>query len=79
MSANTNCLEGVACPACGQDGRVLITATVLVALIDDGIDDSYDYEWESDATAVCPTCDFHGTWGMFHIPNPDQRPAGVPA
>lgn len=64
--ANTNCLEGVACPNCGQDERFEISARVWATVTDDGTEDQGgDYEWTDADPCVCTKCDFRGVLGQF--------------
>lgn len=73
---NTNCLEGVRCPACGQDDRFIITATVDCEVTDDGTsaDDGGHYDWDVDSPCRCPECGCHGKLHEFRIlpPDPDD-------
>lgn len=64
--ANTNCLEGVQCPACGQEDRFIILARVAVEVTDDGTEDTGgDYEWDGDAPTTCGGCGRHGPLKTF--------------
>ncbi len=64
---NSNCLEGMACPLCGQEDKLLILAKMWVAMTDDGTDPfddalngAGDVEYEDDSRCVCPVCDHSG-------------------
>ena len=35
---NTNCLENISCPKCGQEDRFKIAATIFCLVTDDGTD-----------------------------------------
>ena len=66
--ANTNCLEGVRCPQCGQEDRFLINAMVSVMVADEGTEDQGgDYEWSPDSPCCCASCDFAGKLADFTI------------
>lgn len=54
--ANTNCLEGMKCPKCGQEDHFRITAEAVFDVFDDGTDLFGDVEWGDESTAVCPNC-----------------------
>jgi hypothetical protein len=63
---NTNCLEGVRCPRCLQDERVIVAARVFATVADNGIVDTDEHMWEDDALTKCPVCNFEGEWKQFH-------------
>lgn len=68
MSKNTNCLEGLACPECGQADRLHISVTGMVEMTDDGFDGFLgDTEWDDTSYAVCPECEFRGTVREFRV------------
>lgn len=67
---NQNCLEGMACPECGSEGPLQISATVLVEVHDDGVEGlprggGEGYQWASDSYCRCPQCEHEGTVGDF--------------
>jgi hypothetical protein len=75
--ANTNCLEGIKCPACGNKDRFRIAATAIFTVTDDGTDDYGDVVWGDGSHAECPECGLHGTLKDFRAkpsplpPDPD--------
>lgn len=75
--ANSNCLEGIACPACGQEEcfRIAIKTTVLV--YDDGTEEDNlagDTEWDDTSYCECRDCGHHGVVKDFKmIDNPAER------
>lgn len=82
MSKNINCLEGLACPKCGQDDELLVVAKMWVSLRDDGTDpfaDSTkmcgDVEYDNDSSAQCPECGFHGELRDFMVVKKKKRKA----
>jgi hypothetical protein len=72
MSNNTNCLEGLRCPTCLQEDKLLVRTTSWVAMTDDGTDpydDDLKYlgeiEWDDDTMTGCPQCGHKGVMGEF--------------
>ena len=61
---NTNCLEGLACPECGQETELHVVASMWVSVKDEGTDSmahglpSYDTEWDDDTDCRCPECGY---------------------
>ena len=78
LSENTNCLEGLKCPECGNDERLVIHGTSAFEVYDDGTNRHWDVEWDDRSHAVCPNhdCNFEGQLGEFRTP-PIKRPALV--
>lgn len=76
-SKNTNCLEGLRCPQCKQEGALQIEGTALFLVSDDGTDAHSDIEWGNKSFARCPACDHKGKLGEFYISvqveNPPMR------
>jgi hypothetical protein len=64
---NTNCLENIKCPACGNEESFRIAATTIVTVTDDGTEDHGDMEWDDDSYAECPKCHRHGTLKDFQV------------
>ena len=71
---NTNCLEGIKCPACGNEDRFRIAGTTVFIVTDEGTEDHGDIEWDDDSYADCPECFRHGTLKDFRA-----KPAPLPA
>ena len=69
MSKNANCLEGVACPKCGQDDYIRVEGTAVFILTDDGTEDHAGVRWDDDSWANCPVdeCNFTGTMKDFRV------------
>ncbi|MCY4400865.1 MAG: hypothetical protein OXE96_16220 [Gemmatimonadetes bacterium] len=66
-TSNSNVLQGVACPRCGNDEQLRIAATVWLDMTDDGTVPSEapargDHEWDNDTITECPKCDWVGRW-----------------
>jgi hypothetical protein len=73
---NTNCLENVCCPRCGQEDRFKITAIISCIVTDDGSDPVGDHEWDNDSATQCLECGFDGELKDFREkprlpPDPD--------
>ena len=67
---NTNCLEGIRCPKCGQEDRFLIVARMTVDVTDDGADIAKpcgDFEWDDFSRTECPACDHVGPLAAFRF------------
>ena len=67
---NTNCLENIKCPACGNEDRFLIAANIVVDVTDDGADIASPmycngFEWDDDSYTRCPECDKEGKLKEF--------------
>lgn len=58
--ANSNCLEGMSCPSCGQSERFNITATSVFKFVDSGTEDHGDVEFDQDSPISCPDCKWEG-------------------
>ncbi len=72
---NENCLEGIRCPACGQEDRFKITAIITCLVTDDGSEPVGDHEWDDDSSTHCPECGFDGKLKAFRKPiNPPPDP-----
>ena len=58
--ANTNCLEGMACPKCGSEGPFRMEMTSIFTIFDDGTDGYEDTNWDEHSYCNCKECDFEG-------------------
>lgn len=73
---NTNCLEGIECPECGQKDLFKIAAVVIVEVTDDGTEDQGgDYELHENSYCECPACGHRGKLADFTIKEPGQAHA----
>jgi hypothetical protein len=68
---NTNCLEHIKCPACGNEDSFRIAATTIATVIDDGVEEVGDMEWDDDSYAECKQCLKSGDLKDFYR-NPDH-------
>ena len=74
---NTNCLEGIRCPACGREDRFKITALVTCLVTDNGSEPVGDHDWDDDSSTHCAVCGFDGKLKTFRRrnrlpPDPDN-------
>lgn len=66
---NCNCLQGLACPRCGNDSMFTIAARTLAVVTDDGAETFGDMEWDADSYAECPECGHQATVAAFLAPD----------
>ena len=64
---NTNCLEGIECPKCGNDSRFYVGVRTRAEVTDDGAETFGDMIWDDTSYAECPECEHFGTLGEFQI------------
>jgi sarcosine oxidase delta subunit len=70
---NTNCLENVACPFCGNRDRFVIGITATFDVFDNGTGYQIgDNEWDDKSYIRCGDCDERGTVGDFTIKGLDD-------
>lgn len=62
---NTNCLEGIRCPECGQEDQFKITALITCEVTDDGSEPVGDHDWDDESNTHCPGCGFAGKLRYF--------------
>jgi hypothetical protein len=67
---NTNCLEGIKCPRCGNEDAFYIDAIVLAYVTDGGAQpaNNSNFNWDRDSFARCPECDYAGDLWDFMRP-----------
>jgi hypothetical protein len=68
MTINTNCLEYIQCPNCGNDYRFRIVALATAIVTDDGCEFHTDADWNDDSPITCPECERSGTIKDFTLP-----------
>ena len=75
---NTNCLEGLACPKCGNDERLIIQGESAFEVTDDGTGTHWDVYWDDSSHTACPNrdCNFEGNLCEFRE---EQEPPEVTA
>ena len=64
---NTNCLENIKCPNCGNEDSFRIAAKTIATVCDDGVEDHSEMEWDDDSYADCTKCCWHGTLKDFMV------------
>jgi hypothetical protein len=62
---NTNCLEGIRCPNCGQEDRFHINAVITCLVTDAGSEPVGDHYWDLTSFTYCPECEYQGTLKHF--------------
>ena len=62
---NTNCLEGLACPQCGNDERLFIVGMSVFEVVDDGTLEHESVEWDDSSHTRCPQCNHEGNLCEF--------------
>ena len=69
------CLENLACPRCGNNTRLFISAMLLLDVTEDGSDiaDDQDHTWEDDNFARCPDCGHAATVADFAAETPEEE------
>jgi len=67
---NTNCLEGIRCPACGNQDAFYIESTAVMYVTDDGAESRGDTSWNDDSHAQCATCERSGKLADFRVKPP---------
>jgi hypothetical protein len=80
--ANVNCLEGWACPRCGNEDEFNIQVLSTVRLTDDGtdayaVDDGGGAEWDDDSYVQCVECDLEGIVADFNLDTPTYEKCGA--
>jgi hypothetical protein len=74
---NSNCLQNVCCPKCGQEDRFKIVALITCDVTDDGSDPVGDHEWDDTSPTRCPECGFSGELKDFRKPELPTDPEGM--
>jgi DNA-directed RNA polymerase subunit RPC12/RpoP len=69
---NTNCLEDIACPKCGNRGDFKILVSAFATVCDDGIDGTEDTEWDEQSHIMCKDCMHEGIVKDFTIKGLDD-------
>ncbi len=63
---NTNCLEDVRCPACGNEDTFRFAVITMATVTDDGAEVEHgDMEWDQNSYAECVNCKEHGKLAHF--------------
>lgn len=73
--ANTNCLQGMQCPKCQDEGPFAIACDVVFLIGDDGTEDQIgDNTFEDDSYCECRECNHHATVADFTVAKEDESP-----
>jgi hypothetical protein len=74
---NTNCLEDVCCPKCGQNDRLFIHASITAEVTDDGAEVAPsprgDIEWDRNSATECAGCGYSARFKHFLKLPPDPK------
>jgi ribosomal protein S27AE len=62
---NTNCLQGIECPKCGNDSKFIIAVGTLAEVTDDGAETFGNLEWDDASFTECPDCGQCGVLAEF--------------
>ena len=74
---NTNCLDGVKCPACGNEDTFRIEVTTMATVTDDGAEVEHgDMKWDETSYAECDDCAECGK--LSHFKADSEAPPGSP-
>jgi hypothetical protein len=74
---NTNCLQHVCCPKCGQEDHFKIVALITCLVTDGGSEPFGDHEWDDSSATRCAECDFSGELKEFRKPELPPDPEGM--
>jgi len=75
MHCNSNCLENIACPICGNRDEFKVEVLTRASLTDDGTDAEVgDHEYSENSYIECfsGTCRHHGRVRDFTFPGLDE-------
>jgi hypothetical protein len=78
-SKNTNCLEGIKCPGCGNEDRFVITVTALATVTDDGFTRMEGGDWDDSSHIRCPECGADGAVATFTAEEERHEPGDTQA
>jgi len=66
---NTNCLAGMKCPKCGYTRSFHIGCSTIAEVLDSGVEDHGNMEWDAESYCLCGGCDFEGEVKDFQAPD----------
>lgn len=66
---NINCLVDMKCPKCGNLGPFVIAGEIFALVSDDGVDETWDFDWSPSSYCRCRACDHAGQVGDFIAPD----------
>jgi hypothetical protein len=67
---NTNCLEGIRCPDCGNEDAFYIESTAIMYVTHDGAESRGDTQWNDESHAQCEKCQRSGKLAHFKAKPP---------
>ncbi len=69
-NGNSNCLEGLQCPKCGNHEKLVIQCKAMFYVEEDGTDpiDYSEIVWDENSYTECFECAYHGPNSSFTIP-----------
>src|SRR5258708_37057548 len=74
---NTNCLDGIKCPKCGNEDTFRIEVTTMATVTDDGAEvEHVDMDWDETSYAECAGCYKFGQLSHFKVQS--EVPPGAP-
>src|ERR1700722_14907404 len=62
---NTNCLEGIKCPDCGNEDAFYIDTSAVMYVTDDGAENRGDTSWNDESHTECAQCERSGKLADF--------------
>ena len=63
---NSNCLQNIKCPKCGNETSFRIEASIICTVTDDGSEATGDHHhWDENSYACCPLCETEGKLAIF--------------
>lgn len=57
---NNNCLDSLKCPECGALEPFQISSLCQAVWTDDGVGDTFEFEYDSDGYIICLSCSHGG-------------------
>jgi hypothetical protein len=74
---NSNCLQGIRCPSCGNEAAFYIEASTVMYVTDEGAESRGDTSWNDDSHAECTECERSGKLADFKTKPLAERKAGT--
>ncbi|MGP9796948.1 DUF5983 family protein [Halomonas sp. 86] len=60
MTLPSNSLSDFKCPSCGDHQAFEIVVTCRAVVYDDGVEETFEHEWDDNSLCVCKGCKFRG-------------------
>lgn len=74
---NSNVLEGVECPQCGQSASFEVVAKAWFTLSDEGTESYKEVDWDDTAPTRCPACKHLGPMSIYRMIPPETETVGL--